>query len=268
MGEFALSPIMAVFVTNRIRCRGGSKLRGGRRKLESMWRRWVLALGTLLPAICGAAPKPADWVPVRWPWSDVRSLDLLQGSPVNCLLLRELPAELIAAAAERGHRDARGAQAGRRRSGGGAKALAAKVNGIVLDGEFPEAVVAAVRQAAGGADGSRAHVPQPHEARLAAPILGTYQGVWPGISVQDDGAKKAGPTGSTWIDTNTGFIRAVRALGQCGPVARQRAAAEDRRHRRAVSAGDRRCGDFGRALGARVRSPISRRGSRSVRRTP
>jgi len=37
--------------------------------------------------------------------------------------------------------------------------------------------------------------------------------VWPGIQVQDDGAVKAGPSGSAWIDTNTGFIRAVRAWG-------------------------------------------------------
>jgi len=54
-------------------------------------------------------------------------------------------------------------------------------------------------------------------ARMAlgskAPIIGTYQGVWPGISLLDDGVKKAGPTGSTWIDTNTGFIRAVKAWG-------------------------------------------------------
>jgi hypothetical protein len=46
-----------------------------------------------------------------------------------------------------------------------------------------------------------------------APILGTYQGVWPGIAVEENGAKKAAPSGSMWIDTNTGFIRAVRAWG-------------------------------------------------------
>ena len=44
-----------------------------------------------------------------------------------------------------------------------------------------------------------------------AAVLGTFQGVWPGIV--DTGHAKAGPTGSTWIDTNTGFIRAVRAWG-------------------------------------------------------
>ena len=45
------------------------------------------------------------------------------------------------------------------------------------------------------------------------PIVGAYQGVWPGIQVLDNGAAKAAPSGSPWIDTNTGFIRSVRAWG-------------------------------------------------------
>jgi hypothetical protein len=44
-------------------------------------------------------------------------------------------------------------------------------------------------------------------------VLGTYQGVWPGIIVDEEGAHKSGPTSSVWIDTNTGFLRAVRAWG-------------------------------------------------------
>jgi hypothetical protein len=43
-----------------------------------------------------------------------------------------------------------------------------------------------------------------------APIIGTCQGVWPGVAAMES---KAGPTGSTWIQTNTGFIREVRAWG-------------------------------------------------------
>ena len=42
------------------------------------------------------------------------------------------------------------------------------------------------------------------------PIIGTYEGVFPGIAIEENGTAKAGPTGSTWIDTNTGFLRAVR----------------------------------------------------------
>jgi hypothetical protein len=174
-----------------------------------MWKRWVLALG-FLPAVFGA-PKAADWVPARWPYGDVRSLELLKDSPVNCLLLRTYPADLIAAAAERGIATLAVIQSGADVPAEAKKALAAKVNGIVLEGDFPPAAVADLRTS--GATvielTSRSHM----KLGSAAPILGTYQGVWPGISLLDDGAKKAGPTGSTWIDTNTGFIRAVRAWG-------------------------------------------------------
>jgi hypothetical protein len=46
-----------------------------------------------------------------------------------------------------------------------------------------------------------------------APIIGTYQGIWPGIQVTENGAAKAAPSGAAWIDTNSGFLRAVRAWG-------------------------------------------------------
>jgi len=46
-----------------------------------------------------------------------------------------------------------------------------------------------------------------------APIVATNQGVWAGIQVMEDGHAKAGPSGAAWIDTNTGFVRAVRAWG-------------------------------------------------------
>src|SRR5947209_7314354 len=150
-----------------------------------MWRRWVLALG-ILPAICAAAPKPADWVPVRWPWSDVRSLDLLQGSPINCLLLRDAPPELVSAAAERGVATLAFLKPGGDAAAAARKALAAKVNGIVLDGDFPDSAVAAVRQAAGDAVVIELTSRSRMKLGSSAPILGTYQGVWPGISLQDD----------------------------------------------------------------------------------
>ena len=37
--------------------------------------------------------------------------------------------------------------------------------------------------------------------------------MWPGIVLEEEGAKKSGPTSAVWIDTNTGFLRAVRAWG-------------------------------------------------------
>ena len=45
-----------------------------------------------------------DWVPVRWPASDPKSLELVKGTAVNCLLLeqKDWSAEFSAKAAEAG----------------------------------------------------------------------------------------------------------------------------------------------------------------------
>src|ERR1035437_8176671 len=179
-----------------------------------MWMRagrWVAAMG-FVPFLYAAAPPPSAWVPVRWPWADTRSLELLAGTPVNCLLLKSPAPQLVAAA------QARGVVALAVVTPGGEpseidRALAAKVDGIVLEGEFPEGPAAGIAASNSGV----AVIELTSRSRLplgsAAPVIGTYQGVWPGIVVDEGGAKKSGPTASVWIDTNTGFLRAVRAWG-------------------------------------------------------
>jgi len=154
---------------------------------------------------CPAAIKPSEWVPARWPWTDTRSLELLSGTPVNCLLLRRATAEFTAAAAARGIVTLAVVLPGEDAN----QALAAKVDGVVFEGDFPTALpalpVPAVELAPrykmklGGGPGA---------------ITGTYQGVWPGIAMDEGTSKHAGPTSSVWIDTNTGFLRAVRAFGE------------------------------------------------------
>ena len=46
----------------------------------------------------------ADWVPVRWTSADPKSLELLEGTPVNCVLLEraQWAEPLIAMAASKG----------------------------------------------------------------------------------------------------------------------------------------------------------------------
>jgi len=181
-----------------------------------MWMRalrWGAVLG-FLPLLYAAAPQPSDWVPMRWPWSDPASLELLSGTPINCLLLKTVLPDFVQAAAARGvvtlaviAPDGDVAVAARR------AIAAAKVAGIVIDGDLPEGAAAAVREAAGGAPVIELTSRNRMALGSGAPILGTCQGVWPGIAVEQDGAKKAAPSGSVWIDTNTGFIRAVRAWG-------------------------------------------------------
>ena len=179
-----------------------------------MWMRagrWVAAM-SFVPFLCVAAPAPSSWVPVRWPFADTRSLELLAGTPVNCLLFQTPTPELVAAA------QARGVVALAVIAPGGEaeeldRALAAKVDGIVLEGEFPEGTAAGI--AAKNKAISIIELTSRNRLPLGstAPVLGTYQGVWPGITVDEEGAKKSGPTSSVWIDTNTGFLRAVRAWG-------------------------------------------------------
>jgi hypothetical protein len=170
------------------------------------------ALWVTAATVCCAAPEPAAWVPVRWPFADVASLELLAGTPVNCLLLDSYTPEFVAAAEARGMVTLAvlQPQAG---AAGVRKALAAKISGIALEGEYPEAVPAAVREAAGSAPVVEITTRNRMALGSQAPILATFQGVWPGVAVEQNGSTRAGPSGSTWIDTNTGFIRAVRAWG-------------------------------------------------------
>jgi hypothetical protein len=172
--------------------------------------RWVCVLACL-PLWCspGRASKPADWVPARWPWSDAASLDLLAGGPINCLLVRPATAEFAEAAANRGLATLAVVVPGDDAPETARRALAAKVTGIALEGDFPEAVAAAVRQAAGGAPVVELAPRNRMLLNSGTPILATYQGVWPGMAAME--RARAGPTGSAWIDTNTGFIRGARA---------------------------------------------------------
>jgi hypothetical protein len=179
----------------------------------------VLGLAPLLceAVLSAAVPRPADWVPVRWPWNDVKSLELLSGTPINCLLLTAYPETLVTAAAERGLVTLAVLTPGVDAVAAARRALEARVNGIVLEGEFPEGAAAGVRQVAVGAAGSPPVIELTAHNRMAsgsaAPVIGTYQGVWPGIAIEENGSKKSGPTAAVSIDTNNGFLRAARAGG-------------------------------------------------------
>jgi hypothetical protein len=174
----------------------------------------------LVPLLCAAVPPRAAWVPMRWPWADTRSLELLAGTPINCLLLKAPTPELVAAAQARGVVALVVVTPGGDGSEGREieRALAAKVNGIVLEGEFPEGTAASVSASVSAANSGAAVIELTSRRRLplgsTARVIGTYQGVWPGIPMMDEGGgRKSGPTSSVWIDTNSGFLRAVRAWG-------------------------------------------------------
>jgi hypothetical protein len=177
-----------------------------------MWKRTArsTAILGLLPLLCASMPQPSDWVPARWPWSDAKSLELLADSPVNCLLLKTYNADLVAAVAKRGLVTLAVVSPGEDAVAAARNALSAGVNGIVMEGDFPDGASAAVKQAAGDAPVIELRARSRLQLGSKAAIIGTYQGVWPGVVAMES---RAGPTGSTWIQTNTGFIRAVRAWG-------------------------------------------------------
>jgi hypothetical protein len=164
---------------------------------------------------------PSDWVPARWHWLEAKTLELLSGSPVNCLLVdwnaqQKAQAQAFAAAAgERGIATLAVIRPGDNVVEAARGAISAKLTGIVLEGDFPAGAAERVKD--GLADSKAPVIELPMRASMKlgsnAPIIGSTQGVWPGIQVLEDGAAKAGPSGSPWINTNSGFLRAARAFG-------------------------------------------------------
>jgi len=174
---------------------------------------WV-ALLSAMPLLASIAP-PSAWVPARWNGTNPKSLDLLSGTPINCLLVPSYTPEFVTRATTRGIVTLAVLKPGADLADPARNAVRAGLQGIVLEGDFPSGTAARVRDTL--ADAHAIVVELTPRARMPLggpdPIVGTYQGVWPGIQMLDNGAAKAAPSGSPWIDTNTGFIRSVRAWG-------------------------------------------------------
>jgi hypothetical protein len=168
---------------------------------------------TFLAFLVSLAVAPSGWAPVRWPSADPASLELLDGTPFNCLLLERdaWQAGVVKSAGSRGRaalgvvRPADGPRETIERAHG------AGLDGLVLEGDFESAAAAYFRGHYHGV-----LIELPSRSRLEpgskAAVVGTTQGVWPGILVQQGGAVKAAPTGAPWVETNTGFLRFVRSL--------------------------------------------------------
>src|ERR1051326_134776 len=114
-----------------------------------MRMRAVCTLGLLCAApLVRASIAPDAWVPARWPWNDSKSLELLSDSPVNCLLLKTWTPDLLASTQKRGIITLALIPPADDAAAVAQKAVAASVGGIVLEGDFPDATVAAVRSVA------------------------------------------------------------------------------------------------------------------------
>jgi hypothetical protein len=155
------------------------------------------------------------WVPARWSSGDPKSLDLLAGTPVNCILL-ESPnwnPDVVKKAAGRNIATLAVLHPGGNLAELAHRAAQLKMNGVVLEGEYEPAAADQVRTTLAGSGLPVIELPVRRLIRLDSrdPILGTSQGLWPGIEIEHGGAVRTGPTSNPWIDTNTGFLRFLRA---------------------------------------------------------
>src|SRR5437899_1371727 len=97
----------------------------------------------MLLALLVVLAAPSDWVPARWRWLETKTLELLSGTPVNCLLIDWKPdqkgqaAAFSAAAAERGIVTLAVIRPGGDAVEAARNAMSAKLAGVVLEGDFP-----------------------------------------------------------------------------------------------------------------------------------
>jgi hypothetical protein len=154
------------------------------------------------------------WVPARWSSGDPKSLDLLAGTPVNCILL-ESPSwnpDIVKKAAGSGIATLAVVHPGGNLVELANRAAQLKMNGVVLEGDYEAAAAEQLRSALAGSGLQVIELPMRRRIRLDSTdaILGTSQGLWPGIEIEHGGKVRTGPTSNPWIDTNTGFLRFLR----------------------------------------------------------
>jgi hypothetical protein len=157
----------------------------------------------------------ADWVPARWNTAEPKSLEIVSETPVNCLLLEEKNWQpvFVKAAAEKNivtlgivHPSSEALETARR-------AISAGLKGVVLEGDFEPDLAARIRSFAQDMKAAVIEMGLRYRMPLdsSIPVVGTVQGVWPGIQLETEGSTKAAPSGAPWINTNTGFLRFARA---------------------------------------------------------
>ncbi len=157
----------------------------------------------------------ADLVPVRWNSADPKSLDLLRDTPVNCVLLEPAnwDSAFITKAMERGVTTLGVVHPGADLVPQAHRAAELKLAGLVLEGEYGPETGQQLRSTLAGTGLAVIELGSRGRIRLDSddPVIGTWQGLWPGIEIEHGGKVSLGPTSAPWVNTNTGFLRWVRA---------------------------------------------------------
>jgi len=228
-------------------------------------RRSLRSAAVFLLAAGLMAAGPQDWIPVRWQggplevhrlaasktpavdpavlkvlrdWYDPETLSLLDGTPVNCLLVtwsagapKEVEAEqqrLLAGYARLAHgrRIAvlRLAYPGADPAGAAASAAEAGLDGLVLEQGFESGPAAArrMREVLRARKSPVLVIPLGPRDWLATPgdwpVLGTSEAVAARIQPMEADTAGATPTGEPWIESNTWLVRSLRARSGSRPV--------------------------------------------------
>jgi hypothetical protein len=212
----------------------------------------------------GFASGPDTWIPARWQggplelerrahdktlptdpalretlsqWYDPATLDLLQGTPINCLLvtwsvggdpeIEQQHQKLVKAYAQRARM--RGfavlglIHPGSVPSSFVEPAVDAGLDGLVLEGEFPggEHVVSELQQSLRNKRSAAVVVPlttwEKLTPSLGTPVWATNDAVAPGLRESGEGVE-ATPSSEPWIDSNIWQVRSIRSWGRSRPV--------------------------------------------------
>ncbi len=149
------------------------------------------------------------WWPVRWQTVDSGSLALLEGSPLNCLLLEEPQWQRSFADAAHAKRLTLLAVVR-----DGKAETAQRATGLGLDGIAAEGPVSEPLRAWAKETGKPLVeiLPRASLDFQNAAVVATAQGLWPGVRVEKDGHAEARPTSGPWIETNSGYLRYARAV--------------------------------------------------------
>jgi hypothetical protein len=181
--------------------------------------RILCVAGTLALRTLAASKPPDQWIPMRWESGEVAGLEAIKGSHVNCLLIPWIGGQpsnwdrVAAKAKEYGMTVFAVVQADKSANPDAKLAMQHKADGIVLEGDSPPAVVKSIHQIAGDSPVIELSSRATMHFDSSAPIVGTDEGVWPGIHLTEGkDAAEASATGSTWIYTNSGFLRGARAM--------------------------------------------------------
>ncbi|MFN7996731.1 MAG: hypothetical protein U0Q18_24170 [Bryobacteraceae bacterium] len=219
----------------------------------------LLYLSTALAAF--AAADPGRWIPARWDggpleiarrtgdqafsdsasreaaakWLSPASLDLLAGTPVNCLLVtfsgaaeplvlkqqQALVKEFARLARDRGIAVLGVVYPG---SNPAAAAQASKetgLDGLVLDGDFPASFTGELASALHAIGSPASVIPiarDPSVGRTGSAAVVAVQGVTPGARNLADSGIRAGASAEPWIDSNVWLVRSFRVGSAWRPV--------------------------------------------------